>query len=395
MDHRVKPGDDENGILKQSEATNIRLPVEVTTFRCDGAYLDGRHPSNVRFTTSLTEDLARRDFTINAIALGLGGEAVDPYDGRGDLERKVVRCVGDPDARLQEDALRIMRALRFASVLDFSIDTELAAALHRNRELLARVAPERVSSELIRLLTGPGVLDVLLEYPDVLAVFIPEVAPCVGFDQRNIYHVYDVWGHTAHAVAAAVDDPLVRLALLFHDLGKPQCFFVGDDGVGHMYGHDKASAQIAHARLRALHFDNRTVDDCTQLVHYHASRVGPENIVRWFHRLDPVLVRQLLDVKFGDIVAHSGYKIEHALAKLEEARAAYAEALEREAAFKMSDLVVGGRDIMELGVSQGPQVGVVLRALLDDVLDGKIENDRDALLARAREIIDMKKEQTQ
>ena len=181
--------------------------VEVTTFRRDGTYLDNRHPDHVEFTSSLTEDLARRDFTVNAIAVNLRGELADPFDGQQDLAAQVLRAVGEPERRFQEDALRILRGLRFASKLGFAIEPETAEAIHRCAPLLRNIAPERIQAEMTGILCGKHAAEVLLDYPDVLGVFMPEILPCVGFDQHSVYHCYDVWEHTARAVAAAEPGP--------------------------------------------------------------------------------------------------------------------------------------------------------------------------------------------
>ena len=199
--------------------------VEITTFRRDGDYPDHRRPDHVEFTSSLAEDLARRDFTVNAIALNLWGELADPFGGRRDLAARTLRAVGDPESRFREDALRILRGLRFASRLGFSIDPETAGAVHRCGPLLENIAPERILTETTGILCGAHVAEALLEYPDVLGVFMPEILPCVGFSQRSVYHCYDVWEHTARAAAAAKPEPVLRWALLLHDLeiGRASC----------------------------------------------------------------------------------------------------------------------------------------------------------------------------
>ncbi|MDR1713226.1 MAG: CCA tRNA nucleotidyltransferase, partial [Coriobacteriales bacterium] len=248
------------------------LPVEITSYRADGPYLDNRHPQEVRYAPSLQEDLARRDFTLNAIAYHPQRGFSDPFGGRDDISAQLLRAVGQPQLRLSEDALRIMRALRFAATIGFAIEDQLAQALHEQRQLLANIAVERLSAELIRMLPGANILPVLLEYPDVLAVFIPEIAPTIGFDQQTKYHQYDVWEHSAHAVALAAPDPLVRLTLLLHDLGKPECFFTDADGVGHFYGHDLAGERIARKRLKALHFDSKTIQTVSTLIAEHQAR---------------------------------------------------------------------------------------------------------------------------
>ena len=198
--------------------------VETTTFRRDGVYADHRHPEQVTFTPDLTEDLARRDFTVNAMATDLRGTVYDPFDGQADLQEGILRCVGDPERRFSEDALRILRCLRFAAVLGFSIEPETGKALLTCRNLLREMAPERVHEELTKLLCGPWAASVLRRYPDVIGAVLPEILPMVGFDQRNPHHCYDVWEHTLHALDTVPSDPVLRWAVLFHDMGKPECF---------------------------------------------------------------------------------------------------------------------------------------------------------------------------
>ena len=215
-------------------------PVEVTTYRLDGAYRDHRRPESVAFTASLEEDLARRDFTVNAMALDLRRELRDPFGGRADLARGLLRCVGDPDRRFQEDALRILRGLRFAAALGLEIEPGTAAAVRRNREGLRDIAAERIQVEFFKLLPGKGAAAVLRGYPEVFGVFWPELLPMVGFGQRNRHHCYDVWEHTLHALDAVPGDVVLRCAMLLHDVGKPACFTLDEKGVGHFYGHPSA-----------------------------------------------------------------------------------------------------------------------------------------------------------
>ena len=214
-----------------------KQPVEVTTFRIDGNYTDNRHPDSVNFVSRVEEDLARRDFTINAMAYNPARGLVDAFGGQEDLQARIIRCVGEPDERFNEDGLRILRALRFAARYDFGIETETAFSMHRNRHLLENVSVERIFSELKGILVGEGVLGMMQAFPDIFSVIIPELAPAVGFDQRNPHHCYDVWTHTAHAVQAAPADEVLRLALLLHDIAKPATFTMGEDGKGHFYGH--------------------------------------------------------------------------------------------------------------------------------------------------------------
>jgi tRNA nucleotidyltransferase (CCA-adding enzyme) len=359
-------------------------PLEVTTFRSDGVYLDGRHPESVCFVTSIEQDLARRDFTMNALAFNPRAGLIDPFGGRRDIAERTIRSVGTPSERLQEDALRIMRALRFSARLGFSLEDKLATSLHENRTLLARIAPERIHTELLSLLVGTHVLEVLLAYPDVLAVPIPEIAATVSHAQKTPYHRYDVWEHTAHAVALGRAEPLVRLALLFHDLGKPGSFFLDEDGCAHFRGHDARGERIARARLTALRFSEAVVADVATVVRYHQTRLRPEDMLRWLSRLGEDRLRLLLAVKRGDTAAHADVIVERGLARLDACEARLDELIEQRACFSLHDLAVDGDDLKDIGFEQGREIGKCLAYLLDTVIEGSSDNARDELLAAAR-----------
>ena len=234
--------------LKHGTVTVIfqGVPYEITTFRSDGNYLDHRRPQQVNFVRTLKEDLLRRDFTINAMAVGLDEEIQDPFGGRQDLKDGIIRCVGDPDTRFTEDALRILRGLRFASRLGFSIAPETAAAMERNKNLLSYVSGERIYKELAGILIGTYAQSVLEQYGGVLAAVLPEIQPSMGFLQRNPFHNRDVWQHTLEALGKSRPDPIVRWALLLHDLGKPDCFTLDDRGIGHFYGHPQRSMDLGN-----------------------------------------------------------------------------------------------------------------------------------------------------
>ena len=225
----------ETGLKHGTVTVIVRgMPLEITTFRIDSEYLDHRHPKNVTFTKSLKEDTARRDFTMNALAYNDEKGLCDFYGGKVDIENKIIRCVGDANKRFNEDALRIMRALRFSSVLGFDIEENTKNAMFNNKHLLKNISSERLAGELVKLLCGANVKKILLEYIDIIGVFIPELLPMKGFEQHNRHHIYDVWTHTAVAIENIDASPVLRLAALFHDAGKPDCFFM-KNGEGHFY----------------------------------------------------------------------------------------------------------------------------------------------------------------
>lgn len=363
---------------------------EVTTFRVDGPYSDTRHPDSVTFSPRLEDDLARRDFTVNAMAYSAHRGLVDPFGGENDLRRGIISCVGDPETRFSEDALRILRALRFASTYDFAIAPATARAIHAQKELLARVAGERVREELCRLLCGKAVLEVLLNYSDVLCVPIPELAPCVGFAQHSRYHCYDIYEHMAHSVAAChTRDAVARFALLLHDVGKPRCFTQDGRG-GHFKGHGEAGFELAGPVLDRLRFDGRRRREILELVRYHDTppEPTPKSVRRWLARLGPEQTARLLEVARADALAHAAWTVPSRLEKLDAAEALLREALAEDACFTLKNLAVKGDDLLALGVPEGKQVGAVLNALLGEVLDGKIPNERAALMARVQLFMD-------
>ena len=358
---------------------------EVTTFRADGVYTDNRHPSEVFFSQTLEEDLQRRDFTINAMAMDLRGEVTDLYGGREDLQNGILRCVGDADTRFGEDALRMMRALRFAAVLGFTIAEETARSIRKNRDLLRNIAVERILVEMNMLLTGRDALRILLDYPEVLQVFIPEVAPCVGFDQHSKYHCYTVWEHIARSVQAVAAEPILRWTMLLHDIAKPACFFTDEQGEGHFYGHPQRSAEMAEEITRRLRFDKRSAQRIVLLVEWHDRPIEPTHkaVRRVLNAMGEEALRQLLQVKRADNLAqHEKYRSR--LADIDAVEAVMEELLAQESCFSLKQLAVNGRDLMELGFS-GSEIGAALDALLQKVMDGELPNEKETLLAALKE----------
>ena len=363
-------------------------PYEVTTFRADGDSLDHRRPERVRFVRSLREDLLRRDFTINAMAVGLDGEIRDPFDGKIDLEHRLIRCVGDPDRRFEEDALRILRGLRFASRLGFSIDTETAAAMERKKPLLTCISGERIYKELTEILAGQYAQQVLEQYGGVLTAVLPEIVPAMGFRQHSPFHDRDVWSHTLEALGKSKPDPMVRWALLLHDLGKPDCFTLDDQGIGHFYGHPRRSMELAEAVFDRLHSDRRTRDTVCLLVRDH-DREAPANLKnarRWIAQYGPEVLPLLLEVKRCDCLAHVDTpKTRQRYDNLMEMIRLIRDCMEREHCFTIHDLPINGGDVMALGIPAGPQVGRLLQELLDAVLDGSCPPERAPLMELLRQ----------
>lgn len=357
--------------------------VEVTTFRTDGSYADSRHPDSVTFTRSLRDDLSRRDFTVNAMAVDLRGELTDPFGGQADLNAHVLRCVGDPEERFGEDALRILRCLRFSATLGFSIGAETARGLRDCRGLLRNIAAERVQAELTKLLCGEAAAEVLREFPEVMGTVLPEMLPMVGFEQHSRYHCYDVWEHTLHALAEAPPEPVLRWAVLLHDVGKPRCF-TRDERGGHFYGHPAVSAEIADAVLRRLKFDNATRDAVTTLVAWHDRDIPltEKGVRRALMKLGEERMRQLTEVKRADNLGQAP-EFRPRLREVERGSEILDALLARDACFSLKQLAVNGRDLLALGLC-GPEIGAALDRLLSAVVDGELPNEKSALLSAAR-----------
>lgn len=357
-------------------------PCEVTTYRTEGPYSDSRRPDYVQFVSSLEADLARRDFTMNAIALGLDGCLRDPFGGAEDIKSELIRCVGEPGRRFQEDGLRIMRALRFGAVLGYEIEENTARAIHNDRAILRRVAAERINAELCQLLPGSRAGSILQQYPDVLCQFWPELGPLVVLEQNTPWHCWGGWEHTIRAVEAAPANLILRLTMLLHDIGKPSCRSTDENGIDHFYGHPAASAKLAGQMLRALKFDNRTRERVVTLVEYHNLQIPclERSIRKWLGRLGPETFFQLLDVKRADAMGQAREKVKGRLAELDEMQAIAEAVIAQGQCFTLRNLTVNGRDILAAGVLPGPEVGRVLNGLLEQVLSGELPNERDILL---------------
>lgn len=360
---------------------------EVTTFREDGGYSDGRHPDGVKFVRSLWSDLARRDFTMNAMAYSPATGLVDPFNGRKDIKNKVIRCVGRPEIRFYEDALRIMRAVRFAAVTGFVLEDSTRYEAWSLANCLEGVAWERKQKELVALLQGEHAGMALRKYKDILAWVIPEIRPCFGFAQNNPYHAYDVWEHTVRAVETApVQDVTVRLALLFHDLGKPFCYEEDEDGVGHFHGHGEVSQKIARQVLARLRFDTDTLETVSELVSIHDRRfeATPKAVRKFMSQIGPEQYFRFLEVRAGDIQAQAPRLVDSRMEKVEKLRQIGQEVLAKEQCVSLRDLAVNGHDLIAAGMKPGPEMGRVLSTLLDRVIENPSLNEKNILLEMSR-----------
>lgn len=363
--------------------------VEITTYRSDGSYSDSRHPDSVDFVGRLEEDLARRDFTINAMACDFDGNIVDLYGGQEDLSAKIIRTVGDPEKRFQEDALRIMRGLRFAAVLGFEIEEKTAAAMFRNRGLLANVSAERIFIEFKKLLAGGHAGDVIRKYVDVIEGVFPELAAMKGFEQHNPYHKYDVLEHCIKAMEAVRTTPenhqYMKMAVLFHDMGKPGTYFMDEEGIGHFYGHPKKSEELVRRVLGRLKADKLTIERVAVLVKYHDLLFDKDErlLKRWMNKLGADVLQEILEIKLADNIGTGNMSCELG-EKFRDIRNMIEDILAQQQCFSLKDMAVKGDDLIAAGVEPGPEIGRVLNELLEAVIDGKCENDKESLMALAK-----------
>lgn len=361
-------------------------PYECTTFRIDGDYSDSRRPDNVEFTTDIIKDLSRRDFTINAMAYNPHTGLVDPFGGAEDIKAKAIRCVGNAEERFTEDALRILRAVRFAVQLDFCIDSATDNAIELLHKNLKNISIERITSELNKMIVCPSFYRQMLCREFLFTLIIPELKECVSYDQHNPYHAYDLYMHIALAVGFGNRDIITELALLLHDIGKPQCQVFDERGIAHYYEHAKIGAVLADERLKAMKYDNDTRKKVVELISYHDATFDdePKHIKKWLNKIGEEQFRRLLEVRYADIFAQNAMSMSQRLAYIDRIRERLDEVLESDQCFKLKDLAVNGNDLMELGIPQGKEIGHTLNLLLDMVMNGDVENDKDALLGLAR-----------
>lgn len=362
---------------------------EVTTYRVDGEYEDGRHPKHVTFTASLIEDLKRRDFTINAMAYNEEEGIIDAFDGKGDLEKGLIRCVGVAEERFTEDALRMMRAVRFAGQLGFAIEKETENAIVKLASNLKKISAERVQTELVKLLISahPQRLRTMYE-TGITAVVLPEFDKMMETEQKNPHHCYSVGEHTIRAMEMVEGDKVLRLTMLLHDVSKPECRTADEEGIDHFHGHPVKGADKAKEILRRLKFDNATIQKVCALVRYHDENPPlQENAVRRaIVRTGREQYPAIFEVKRADIKAQSTYKQQEKLAYVDAYEKIYQEILKKEQCLAIADLAVNGKDLIALGVKSGPALGKILKELFEVVLEEPEKNTRETLLAIALKV---------
>lgn len=361
--------------------------VEITTFRAEGGYTDCRHPGWVRFVPTIEEDLARRDFTINAMAWSPTRGFADPFGGQADLKNHILRAVGTPETRFQEDSLRILRGVRFAVKYHLTPDPATESAMFSQVALMDNLAQERIFDELCKLLPLVSAAD-LLRFAPIITQVIPQLQPAIGFDQRSPHHAYDLFTHIAHVTAATAGDLPLRWAALLHDVGKPTTFTVGADGRGHFYGHAKVSAVMADQILQRLKSPTALREQVVHLVEQHMNRLEPDRklLRRWLSRLGCDTVLRLLQLQEADMGSKGTGLAENAQS-FDQIRQLIDEIQSENACLSIKNLAINGSDLIDLGFAPGKKLGACLQQLLEQVLDEKLSNDRDALLETAEKIL--------
>ena len=360
-------------------------PFEVTTYRVDGEYLDGRHPSEVTFTASLQEDLQRRDFTINAMAYSEKKGLQDLFGGLPDLEKGLIRAVGDPAKRFGEDALRIMRAVRFAAQLGYEVEEDTVQAMKELAPTLSKISAERIAAELEKLLVSPHPEKLKMAYEcGITAVILPEFDRCMETAQNNPHHKYSVGEHTIVSIGNARPDRILRYTMLMHDMGKPSCKTTDEQGIDHFYGHQEVSAQMANDILRRLKSDNETRRSVSKLVRYHDLTCGltGKSVRKAISLIGEDLFPFYLEVKDADTRAQSDFRFQEKMDYLEEVRLLYRKILEEGDCLSLKDLAVNGKDLIAAGMKPGREIGEVLGAMYRDVIDDPEHNNKEYLMEK-------------
>lgn len=370
-------------LMRSTHKESAWETYEVTTYRIDGEYEDSRHPKEVEFTDNLLEDLKRRDFTINAMAYNEESGIVDAFHGMEDLERGIIRAVGNPIERFTEDALRMMRAVRFAAQLGYQIEEETKKAIKELAPTLRKISGERIQVELIKLATSnhPEKIKLLYE-TGITKVIMPEFDIAMETPQNHPHHCYSVGEHTIHSMEAVANRKILRLAMLFHDMGKPAKHTVGQDGYDHFHGHAEESAKIAKTVLRRLKFDNDTIDKVTRLVLYHDYKMEPEkkHVRRAIYKIGEDIFKDYLQVQRADILAQSHYERREKLERVENVEKLYEEIMRDKECISLKTLAVNGKDLMEAGIAPGKEIGVILKEMLELVLEDNTKNNKEFLL---------------
>ena len=355
---------------------------EVTTYRIDGTYEDNRHPKEVIFTSNLVEDLKRRDFTINAMAYNEKSGIVDVFHGIEDLKAKKIRCVGDAKERFTEDALRMMRAVRFSAQLGYEIEEKTRFAITELAPNLSHISAERIQTELVKLLLSPNPDYIRTAYDvGITAVILPEFDKAMETAQNNPHHIYTVGEHLIHCLSNIKKEKSLRIAALLHDIAKPDVKETDEDGIDHFYNHVELSEKMATDILRRLKFDNETITNVRKYIKYHDYYIEPtQKAVR--HAISLIgeqYFPNVLEIKRADMLAQSFYQREEKEQKLTAISQLYEEIIEKKECVSLKTLALSGSDLISLGVAQGKEIGQILSFLLKDVLDEPSHNTKEYL----------------
>lgn len=363
---------------------------EVTTYRIDGKYLDHRRPDNVSFTTSLDEDLKRRDFTINAMAYNDAQGLVDLYGGCADLKNGIIRCVGDAGERFDEDALRILRAVRFAAQLSFDIAEDTKEAMKRQSLFLKDISAERIQTELTKLIVSNHPETLLTAYElGITSVILPEFDTMMETEQNNPYHIYNVGMHTIEVMKNIPSTPVLRYTALLHDVGKPNKKQTGEDGIDHFYGHQEESRQMARQILRRLKLDNNTIDKTCLLIKHHdfgiSEDVSEKSIRRFVSNLGAENFEDFIYVRRADMAGQSDYRLAERRRVITKIRDTFQAIMSEEQCIRLADLKLNGSDLIGMGMAPGKEIGEILRYLFECVLDNPYLNEKDTLIKLVNE----------
>ena len=361
------------------------VPYEITTYRIDGKYTDSRRPDSVEFTRNIKDDLSRRDFTVNAIALDRHGKTVDFFGGAEDIKNKIIRCVGSPEKRFEEDALRIMRAVRFSSQLGFSIEENTAKAVHEMKGRLKNISRERVRDELDKIICGKDCVRVLMEYSDVITEIIPEFKPCIGFEQHSPYHKYTVWEHTVIAMNSAPADNLnLRRTLFFHDIAKPVCAKFDEDGRGHFKGHDQKGAEMTAEIMKNLRYDGKSTAYAVMLISRHSQKIkNSVDVKKMMSETGDELFFELMQMKKCDNMGKNPQCLNENILFDELIKEGYRILAEDECR-GFRNLALNGTALFKMGL-QGRGIGDALNEILNLVIEGKLPNDKSEIIKYAEQ----------
>lgn len=358
------------------------IPYEITTFRNDGEYTDNRRPNSVTFTSNLHEDLSRRDFTINSMAYNEQEGLIDPFNGQRDLQLCIIQCVGNPNERFQEDSLRMMRAIRFASRFKFHIHLDTFKAIKANSHLIQNISNERIQSELNQILLGSFYYIDLLSIVNLLQYILPELQNCIDVKQNNPYHIFDVYLHILATVYTIEPTLHLRLTMLLHDIAKPLTKTTDDNSIDHFYGHNTLGADLATTILKRLRYDNNTIIKVRDLILYHDAEIHPTKkaIKRWLNKTSEETVRNLLKVKEADMLAQNPIYYQDRHDKLEQIEILLDEILQEQQCFSKKDLAINGNDLIAMGIKQGEEIGKIIDELVEYVIDNPDMNTKDKLI---------------